>query len=129
MALNKETVETIRAQLIRRKDSLSAEVTQATQGFIEDDHSYSDSIDQAAADTDKTVAVQVSNREREGIREIEEALRRLDAGSFGICNDCGDEISEARMKAYPETTLCIVCKAEQESEKNRYGGRSYSTAY
>ncbi len=124
MAVRKEKIEAIRNYLIERRDALRVEVRQATEGFINDDVTFSDSVDQASADTDRTVAVQVQNREREGIKEIEGALKRIEQGSFGICESCDDEISDARMKAYPETTLCIVCKAELESERNRYPGRS-----
>ncbi len=123
MALRKEKIEEIRSFLSNRRDALRTEVRQVTEGMINDDTTFSDSVDQASADTEKTVAVQVQNREREEIRDIEGALRRIENGAFGLCNTCGDEISDARMGAYPETTLCIVCKAELESERNRYTGR------
>jgi DnaK suppressor protein len=123
MALRKEKIESIREHLLTRREALRTEVRQVTEGMINDDTVFSDAVDQASAETDKSLAVQVQNREREEIREIEEALRRIEQGSFGTCESCGDEISEARMSAYPETTLCIVCKAELESERNRYSGR------
>lgn len=121
--LRKEKIESIRVLLTNRRETLRTEVRQVTEDMINDDTTFSDSVDQASADTEKTVAVQVQNREREEIREIEEALRRIETGNFGTCESCGDDISEARMAAYPETTLCIVCKAELESERNRYSGR------
>jgi DnaK suppressor protein len=52
--------------------------------------------------------------------KINEALARIEAGTFGICEMCGDDISEERLKARPVTTLCIDCKTEEE-EKEKIG--------
>ncbi len=95
----------------------------ATADLINDDESYADSIDQASADTDRAMAVQIKNRERGFLLQIDEALRRIESGSFGECERCGEDIAEARMKANPATTLCIDCKAELESEQQRFIGR------
>jgi DnaK suppressor protein len=48
------------------------------------------------------------------IFKIQEALQRLEAGEFGICEECGEKIGIERLKARPVTTLCIDCKANQE---------------
>jgi DnaK suppressor protein len=120
MALRKERLESIRKQLLSRRQALATELTRATADFIDDEPSFSDSIDQAAADTDKTLAVHIANRDRNVLSEIDVALRRLEEGSFGECESCGESISDARMKAYPSTTLCIDCKTELESEQQRF---------
>jgi RNA polymerase-binding transcription factor DksA len=64
--------------------------------------------------------------EREGresilIRKIKNALTRLEDGSFGICDECGEEIPEERLKARPVATLCIKCKEPQEDEEKLRG--------
>src|SRR5688500_6895646 len=124
MALRKEKIESYRVLLKNRRDTLSREIRQATDAMINDDEAYADSVDQAAADTDRTIIVQSKNREREILSQIDQALRRLEEGIFGECERCGEEIAEARIKAFPFTTLCIDCKAEIESEENRYPGRA-----
>jgi len=54
------------------------------------------------------------------LKKIDEALDRINNGTFGICESCGEEISIKRIKARPVTTLCIDCKTKQEEEeKNR----------
>jgi DnaK suppressor protein len=48
-------------------------------------------------------------------------MERIDTGTYGICELCGEEISEARLKARPVTTLCIECKRKQENEEKLKG--------
>jgi DnaK suppressor protein len=123
MALRKEKIEFFKKELNQRRDTLSQEIRTATENMINDDVTYADSVDQASADTDRAVSVHIKNRERDVLVQIDQALRRMEEGIFGECERCGDDISEARIKAFPFTTLCIDCKAELESEENRYPGR------
>jgi DnaK suppressor protein len=125
MTLRKEKLESFRKQLVARRQVLAVELRQATADFINDEAMYSDSVDQAAADTDKSLALQFKNRDRNILWEIDEALKRIDEGTFGECESCGEPIAEARMKANPSTTLCIDCKAALESERQRFPGRLY----
>ncbi len=48
------------------------------------------------------------------IREVERALLRLSAGTYGRCVDCGSDIESARLNAYPSASRCIVCQSRQE---------------
>jgi DnaK suppressor protein len=123
MALRKEKLEFFKKELTLRRDTLAREVRQATQDMVNDDETYADSVDQASADADRAVSVHIKNREREILVQIDQALRRMEEGIFGECERCSEDISEARIKAFPFTTLCIDCKAELESEENRYPGR------
>jgi len=124
MTLRKEKLEEFRIQLLDRKQAIIADLHQATEDLINDDIAYSDVVDQASADTDKTLTVQMKNRERDVLVEINEALRRIEVGLFGECESCGEAISDARMKVNPSTTLCIDCKAELESEGHRFPRRA-----
>jgi DnaK suppressor protein len=119
MTLRREKLESVKGLLISQREALARDLRQATQDFIDDEPAFADSVDQAAADVDRTFAMNLKNREREVLRQIDEALRRIEAGAFGQCEQCDEEISEARIKAFPFTTLCIDCKAELESEQRR----------
>jgi DnaK suppressor protein len=123
MALRKEKIEFFKKELNQRRDTLALGVRQATEDMINDDETYADAVDQASADTDRAVTVHIKNRERDVLGQIDLALRRMEEGIFGECERCGEDIAEARIKAFPFTTLCIDCKAELESEENRYPGR------
>jgi DnaK suppressor protein len=126
MALRKEKLEGFRRQLLAQREVLSHGLRVATAEFINDESVYTDAIDQASADVDKSFAMQMKNRERDTLLQIQEALRRIEAGAFGECDRCGEQISEARMKAFPFTTVCVDCKAEMEAEEHRFPGRSAS---
>ena len=123
MALRKEKLEGFKKHLSTRRESLAQELKQATADLINDEVSYTDAIDQASAETDKSLIVQMKNRDRDILWQLDEALRRIDSGTFGECERCDESISEARLKANPSTTLCIDCKAEIESEEHRFPGR------
>ncbi|OFZ54078.1 MAG: hypothetical protein A2428_04485 [Bdellovibrionales bacterium RIFOXYC1_FULL_54_43] len=123
MTIRKEKLETYKKQLLERRETLASELRQKTASMIEDDVVYSDSVDQASAETDKALAVQMKNRDQGILIQIDAALRRIDAGSFGECQECGESISEARLQAFPFTTLCIDCKAALESEEHRFPGK------
>ena len=51
---------------------------------------------------------------REMLTQTERALERLDAGTYGLCENCGNPIGKARMQAFPRATLCVECKQKQE---------------
>jgi DnaK suppressor protein len=133
MALRKENpiqlgvkLEGIRRQLLEQRETLHHGLRVATAEFLNDESLYTDAIDQASADVDKSFAMQLKSRDRDTLIQIDSALRRIEAGEFGSCERCEDEISEARIKAFPFTTLCIDCKAELESEEHRFPGRNAS---
>ena len=63
----------------------------------------------------------LTDSERRLIRKIQAAIQRLDEGTYGICEDCGEDISIPRLKARPVTKLCINCKARQEEGENIRG--------
>lgn len=119
MTLRREKLESVKGLLLSRREALARDLRQATQDFIEDEPFYADSVDQASADVDRTLSMNLKNRERGVLKQIDEALRRIESGDFGKCEQCEEEISEARIKAFPFTTLCIDCKAELESEQRR----------
>jgi DnaK suppressor protein len=123
MLICKEKLEGYRKQLFMRREALAEDLRLVTSQLINDQSVYTDTVDQAAAETDKSFTLQLKNRERNVLRQIDEALRRLDLGSFGECERCSEAISEARIEAFPFTTLCIDCKAELESEEHRFPGR------
>ena len=127
MALRKEKVESFRKQLVARRDSIHVGLRVATAALINDDTVHPDALDQACAEVDKSFAMQMKNRERDTLLRIDEALRRIEDGAFGECERCDEPISEARIRAFPFTTLCIDCKAELESEEHRFPGRSTAT--
>lgn len=93
---------------------------QTVNQISHDDEVYADWTDVASVETDKTVQLKIRDRERMLMAKIEEALKRIDNGTFGECDRCGESIAEQRLKARPTATLCIECKSEIESTEHRY---------
>lgn len=82
---------------------------------------YADPADRATAESDRSFTLRIRDRERKLIHKIQEAIKRLDDGEYGICEECGEEIGVARLKARPVTTLCVACKARQEEGEDIQG--------
>lgn len=82
---------------------------------------YADPADRATAESDRSFTLRLRDRERRLIKKIQEALQRIDDGSYGLCEECGEEIGVPRLKARPVTTLCIKCKSRQEEEETLRG--------
>jgi len=79
-----------------------------------------DPTDRASLESNRNFTLRIRDRERRLIAKLNEALERIEDGTFGICEICGNQISEKRLIARPVTTLCIECKTEQErTEKMR----------
>lgn len=88
------------------------------------DHSdnYPDPTDRATAESDRSFELRIRDRERKLLSKIKGAIDRIDEGTYGICDECGDDISNKRLEARPVTTLCIECKTHQENlEKAKKG--------
>ena len=79
------------------------------------DETYQDILDAAFADTDKNMLLRIRERESRLISKIKKALDRIEDGSYGICEQCGEEIPVNRLKARPVTTQCIDCKNKEEA--------------
>lgn len=75
-----------------------------------------DTYDLASEERDRDISLILSDRERQKLQAIDDALNRIKAGAYGICEVCELEIAEERLKALPFTRLCISCQSEQERD-------------
>jgi DnaK suppressor protein len=106
----------IRADLMRQRVVL---LTQA--GLLsaenQDQIISPDATDQAQAEVDRNFLLRLKEREQKLVKKIDDAVARIDSGTFGICKGCGNEIPLPRLKARPVTDLCIECKTKQEQDE------------
>lgn len=121
MALTKPQLEKFRAILNERKHAL---ITQA-QRTLESDMVLSpddrfDEVDQASSEYMQAFSFRLRGREKFLMDKIELALRKIDDGSYGICEECEELIALKRLQARPEAPLCIACKEAQEKEEAVY---------
>ncbi|HYD41288.1 MAG TPA: TraR/DksA C4-type zinc finger protein [Anaeromyxobacter sp.] len=76
-----------------------------------------DPSDRATAEEERAWSLRLADRDRKLIPKLQDALARLDAGTFGTCTRCGRPIASARLRARPMTELCIACKTEAEQQE------------
>jgi DnaK suppressor protein len=105
--------------LTNRLEGLLNEAEKTVTGMTNDKNTFPDPTDRANLETDRNFLLRLRDRERKLILKIKEALARIADGTFGICEECGEEISEERLKARPVTTLCIECKTKAEAEEKK----------
>ena len=115
--MKKAKVEEFRQLLQEQMDQLLREADKTVSDMTDEKTNFPDPTDRASLESDRNFELRIRDRERKLISKIREALDRIDDGEFGECEDCGDPIGEARLKARPVTTLCIECKTEQERQE------------
>ncbi len=90
------------------------------QDMTLDTNEMPDEVDLASSEYIQSFALRLRGRERHFIDKIDKALKKIESGDFGICEDCEEPIGEKRLAARPETTLCIRCKEDQEREERDF---------
>ena len=113
--MNKKGLKEFKELLQGRLDELIGEAHSTVSELIEGEDNFPDPTDRATAESDRNFLLRIRDRERKLIFKIREAMQRIDDGSFGECDNCGDDIGVKRLLARPVTTLCIDCKTEMES--------------
>ena len=118
--MTNETKETIRSLLTKKMSNILGIADDTLERLSKSDSSFADPLDRAMSESISSIELRKRDRERKLLQKITDALKRLDTDSYGICEMCGNEISEERLIARPETTLCIDCKEEQEDMEKRF---------
>ena len=115
--MNKKQLDFFKDLLSKRLEDLAGGARETVDEMNDEDDTFPDPNDRATLESDRNFVLRIRDRERKLIAKIEQALERVENGTFGICEDCGEDISEGRLKARPVTTLCIQCKQEQEQRE------------
>jgi DnaK suppressor protein len=100
--------------LVNARQTLDSEMTL-------DQADLADEMDLASSEYLQSFQFRLRGRERTFLSKIDKALTKLRDGTFGVCEECGEEIHTKRLEARPETNLCIKCKEEQEREESQFG--------
>jgi DnaK suppressor protein len=75
--------------------------------------------DQASFETERSFEIRIKDRERKLVGKVQEALKKISEGTYGVCVSCGEAIGVKRLQARPVTDLCINCKSEMEAQESR----------
>ncbi len=122
MALKKKDLKRFGETLVvKRGEILRNAKRTLTEDMTLDTDDLPDEMDLASSEYLHSFTFRLRGREKTFLKKIDHALAKLDDGSFGLCESCGEDISLKRLEARPETTLCIRCKEDQERMEKAYG--------
>jgi RNA polymerase-binding transcription factor len=103
------------ALLKKRTEILGAGGIKPLQASMDNNTRQGDMADQASGNNEVHIALKLKQTDAKILQAIEEALWRIEKGTYGMCRDCGEPIAPARLNAIPWTRVCITCKEKQNS--------------
>lgn len=110
-----EKLDEIKAILLKMKEETLNEIKKSIKSSDTIGGEPSGDIyDQASSERDRELGLLLGDREREKLRNLDDALLRISEGEYGICEECEEEIPLGRLKAMPFARHCVKCKADIE---------------
>ncbi|MDI6743308.1 MAG: RNA polymerase-binding protein DksA [Smithella sp.] len=119
--LKTEKLKAFKDLLNQKINDLLSDAGKTVSEMTNGKENYPDPTDRASLESDRNFELRIRDRERKLILKMQEAIKRIDEGTFGICDDCGGPISEKRLMARPVTTQCIDCKTKHEKMEKLKG--------
>jgi DnaK suppressor protein len=121
-SLNKKELKKFQELLAdKRKLVLERARQMMSEGMVLDTNDLPDEMDLAASEYIQSFEFRLRGREKSLLSKLDLALKKIEDGSFGVCETCDDMIGKKRLEARPETSLCIKCKEDQEREERTMG--------
>ncbi len=121
-ALNKKELKKFQELLEeKRKVVLERARQMLSEGMVLDANDLPDEMDLASSEYIQSFEFRLRGREKSLLSKLDLALKKIDDGTFGICEICEEPIGKKRLEARPETSLCIKCKEDQEREERTMG--------
>ena len=112
--MSSEQIEYFRSKLISWKDSILKESKETIEDMQTDTRNIPDITDRASEETDRALELRTRDRQRKLISKIDSALRRIEDGTYGFCEETGDPISFRRLDARPIATLTLEAQERHE---------------
>jgi len=119
----KETLLDMKTQMLR---GIRDDMKEDREGEKDDGR---DTYDVASEERDREINYLLTDRDRGKVQSIDQALERIEEGTYGICENCEGEITHERLKAMPFTRLCVQCQSERETEAKRNRRADDSSAF
>ena len=116
-ALDDAMLAALKEVLLRKRNEILATSTgtRPLPASVDVNSRQGDLADQASGNNEVHIQLKLKQTDAKILQAIEEALFRMEKGTYGICRDCGDPISAARLEAIPWTRVCITCKQKQNA--------------
>ena len=117
--MNAKMKEYFKQKLLSWKNELLKESSQTLNNLQSDNEAKPDITDRASEEIDRSFELRTRDRERKLINKIDAALKRIDDGSYGYCDETGDPISIKRLEARPVATLSLEAQEMHEKAEKR----------
>ncbi|WP_320141574.1 RNA polymerase-binding protein DksA [uncultured Cohaesibacter sp.] len=118
--MNERQIEYFRLKLQKWKDDILKESRETLQHLQNENSNHPDLVDRASSETDRAIELRARDRQRKLISKIDAALKRIEDGSYGYCEDTGEPISLKRLDARPTATLSIEAQERHERREKVY---------
>lgn len=118
--MNAKQKEYFRRKLVSWKDELIQDSSQTIRHLQEETVPQPDLADRASTETDRAIELRTRDRERKLISKIDEALRRIEDGTYGYCEETGEPIGVKRLEARPIATLSLEAQERHERRERAY---------
>lgn len=119
--MKKSDLEKFRKKLEDMKAEINNDVEKTLNDMTSQGGPVPDPNDRASLESERTFELRIRGREQKLLEKINEALERIDEGTYGICEECGEEIRIKRLEARPVASYCIDCKTEMEQKEKAQG--------
>ena len=119
--MKKKDIEYFKEFLNNRLEELLSHADDTVSGMTQPKENFPDPTDRASLESERNFMLRIRDRENKLIKKVRKALNRIEKGTFGICEECGENISIKRLKARPVTTQCIDCKTKEEASEKALG--------
>lgn len=119
--MKKKDVDYFKDFLKNRLEELLSHADDTVSGMTQPKENFPDPTDRASLESERNFMLRIRDRENKLIKKIRSALERIENGTFGVCEECGENISIKRLKARPVTTQCIDCKTKEEASEKALG--------
>jgi DnaK suppressor protein len=119
--MKKKDIDYFKKFLNERLEELLSHADNTVSGMTTPKENFPDPTDRASLEADRNFMLRIRDRENKLIKKVKKALDRIENGTFGVCEKCGEDISVKRLKARPVTTLCIDCKTKEEAFEKALG--------
>ena len=114
-----EQIKELKNRLLKRKEEILADIQKRLEIVHNNFMETGDVGDLSVEEIEKQFAIRIADREAKLLKKIEDALRKIEDGTYGICEICGKPIGYERLKLRPVASLCIECKRKQEEMEKR----------
>ncbi len=119
--MEEKDLQDFRKLLMERLEELLDQADNTVSGMTTQKENLPDPTDRASLEADRNFMLRIRDRENKLIKKIRDAVERIDSGTYGICETCGEDIAIERLRARPVTTQCIECKTKAEAMEKTIG--------